>query len=74
MGLVTYGFIDTGYIELLDYGTTFDGNPIVNTLRFGNRSAKEIFDISSILRVNLIAIAKSGQFNLKTAREGAVGH
>lgn len=31
-----YGCIDTGYLERLEYGTTFDGNDIVSTMRTGS--------------------------------------
>lgn len=32
----SYGFIDTGYCERLEYGTTFDGASIVSTLQTGD--------------------------------------
>jgi hypothetical protein len=32
----TYGFIDSGYMERLEYGTTFDGNSIVSNYQFGD--------------------------------------
>jgi hypothetical protein len=32
----TYGFIDTGYMERLENGTTFDGNNIVSTIQTGD--------------------------------------
>ena len=32
----TYGFLDTGYMERLEYGNTFDGNAIVSTFQFGD--------------------------------------
>ncbi len=31
-----YGFIDTGYMERLENGTDFDGNPIVSTWQLGD--------------------------------------
>ncbi len=31
----SYGFIDSGYIERLEYGTTFDGNAIASTFHLG---------------------------------------
>lgn len=31
-----YGFIDTGYMERLEYGTTFDGTSIVPVVQFGD--------------------------------------
>lgn len=32
----TYGFIETGYMERLEYGTTFDGQSIVSTMQTGD--------------------------------------
>lgn len=32
----TYGFIETGYMERLEYGTTFDGQAIVSTMQTGD--------------------------------------
>jgi len=32
----SYGFIDSGYMERLEYGTTFDGQAIVSTLHTGD--------------------------------------
>ncbi|MFH1147221.1 MAG: LamG domain-containing protein [Pseudomonadota bacterium] len=32
----SYGFIDTGYMERLEYGNTFDGNAIISTFQTGD--------------------------------------
>jgi hypothetical protein len=37
----SYGFTNTGYMERLEYGTTFDGNPIVPILWFGDFTLTE---------------------------------
>jgi hypothetical protein len=34
-GQYQYGFLDTGYMERLEYGNTFDGTAITSTLRTG---------------------------------------
>ncbi len=63
----TYGGIETGYIERLEYGTTFDGNNIVSQFRtldipFGG------YDIETEIRhIRLVAVAKSTTTNTVTA-------
>ena len=59
----TYGGIDTGYIERLEYGTTFDTNNIVSQFRtleipFGGYSIE-----TEIRHVRLIAVAKATTTN-----------
>ncbi|MFA5340235.1 MAG: LamG domain-containing protein [Clostridia bacterium] len=57
----TYGFIDTGYMERLEYGTDFDGNDIVHTLETGDQLLIEgdVFAKTSVTRANLIALSKN---------------
>ena len=57
----SYGFIDTGYMEWLESGTTFDGEPITNTLVTGELTLVEndIFQETSITRFNLITLPKN---------------
>jgi len=37
----SYGFLDTGYMERLEYGTTFDGGDIVSTFHTGDFPLEE---------------------------------
>ena len=57
----SYGFIDTGYMEWLEDGTTFDGEPITNTLVTGELVLVEndILQETSITRFNLITLPKN---------------
>jgi hypothetical protein len=57
----TYGFIDTGYMERLEYGTSFDGQPIVSTLDFGTQLMipGDMLSQTSITRANLVSVAKA---------------
>lgn len=55
-----YGFIDTGYTELLESGTTFDGEDITCTLHFGDiLPAGNIAIETDISAFNLIAKPKN---------------
>lgn len=57
----SYGFIDTGYMERLEYGNDFDGEAITGTWETGDQMHVEndLFMKTSLTRVNLIAIAKN---------------
>jgi hypothetical protein len=57
----TYGFIDTGYMERLEYGTTLDSEPITHQLVFGDLPlvANDTFEETSITRFNLIILPKN---------------
>jgi len=57
----SYGFIDTGYMERLEHGTTFDGTAIASTLFFGEQLPVEnnLAIYTSIEKVNLIAVPKT---------------
>ncbi len=63
----TYGGIDTGYIERLEYGTTFDTNNIISQFRtldipFGGYSIE-----TEIRHIRLVAVAKATTTNTVTA-------
>jgi hypothetical protein len=55
-----YGFIDTGYMERLEYGTDFDGQNITYTLHFGDMALANgsITTETTIQYSCLIAVAK----------------
>ena len=57
----TYGFIDTGYIERLEYGTTLDGSNIISTLHFGEMIPIEgnLMAYTMLEMANLICIKKA---------------
>jgi hypothetical protein len=55
----TYGAIDTGYVERLEYGTTFDGNSITNTFHTGEVALGGWSTDTSIHKVKHIAVAKT---------------
>lgn len=56
----TYGFLDTGYCERLNYGTTFDGNDITHTMWFGDILLNDKLSIvSRIKRIKTIMAAKT---------------
>ena len=57
----TYGFIDTGYIERLEYGTTLDGSDITSTLQFGEMIPIEgnLMAYTMLEMANLICIKKA---------------
>jgi hypothetical protein len=57
----SYGFLDTGYMEKLEYGTDFDGNDITHTLETGDQLLiqGDVFAKTSVTRANLIALSKN---------------
>jgi len=55
----TYGFIDTGYCERLEYGTTFDENPIVHTLQTGDFAPLGLAYITQLDHLKLLTVAKT---------------
>jgi hypothetical protein len=56
-----YGFIDTGYAERLENGTTFDGNAISCSVKFGDMLLSDnLFRETTIRAFKLSAIAKTG--------------
>ncbi len=54
-----YGFLDTGYMERLENGTTFDGNDIVHTLQFGDMALADLAFETRLSKVKLIVKAKT---------------
>jgi len=57
-----YGILNTGYMERLEYGTTFDvGTAITCTLQVGDQVPipQDILSETRIARVDLIAVAKN---------------
>lgn len=57
----TYGFLDTGYMEHLEYGTTFDGGSIIHELWTGEIAPYEgsVWYETQLRTVNLIMAAKT---------------
>lgn len=57
----TYGCIDTGYMERLENGTSFDGEIITNTLWFGDMLPVQnnFLQYRELLMANLITVAKN---------------
>lgn len=66
-----YGFIDTGYMERLEYGTTFDGDDMTFTVQFGDMAIHKgsMMLETEIRKVKFIAVAKS-----TTANSVSVNH
>ncbi|MCK4328794.1 hypothetical protein KAX02_03020 [candidate division WOR-3 bacterium] len=56
-----YGFIDTGYMERLEYGNSFDGQDIVHTLQFGDIAlAEESIAVETTVHYScLMVVAKT---------------
>jgi len=63
----TYGGIDTGYLERLGYGTTFDGTGIAQTFRTGDFPMTDILDETAVRYINLVTVAKESTSNSITA-------
>lgn len=61
-----YGGIATGYLERLEYGTTFDGNNIVSTLKTGDIAFKDWGHQSLLRNIKLLAKAKANTTNTVT--------
>ena len=62
----TYGGTEAGYIERLEYGTTFDGTSITSTYKTGDIPFGQWFQQSIIRRVKHLAIAKTTTTNTVT--------
>lgn len=54
-----YGFIDTGYMERLETGKTFDGSSIAHSMIFGDMPLDDTWRSTKIRAVELIALSKS---------------
>ena len=59
----TYGFIDTGYIERLEYGTSFDSGNIVHTVQFGDIAPIGLAYHTQLDHLKLITVAKTTTSN-----------
>lgn len=62
----TYGFLDTGYMERLEYGTTFDGNDIVHTIQTGDFPLSDLAMETRLSRAKLITVSKTTTTNSVT--------
>ena len=54
-----YGFIDSGYMERLEYGTTFDGADIVHTVQFGDIPLAGTAVETRVSAARLVTVAKT---------------
>ena len=60
----TYGFLDTGYMERLNYGTTFDGTAITHTVQTGDMVLNDRIGYTTrIKRIKTVMVAKSTTTN-----------
>ncbi len=59
-----YGFLDTGDMERLEYGTTFDGTTITNTVYTGDIPLGGLSVESRLSELRLITVAKTGDVTL----------
>jgi hypothetical protein len=55
----TYGFLDTGYIERLEYGTTFDGSDITHTFQTGDFMPQGLSATTQLDKIKLMTVAKT---------------
>ena len=55
----TYGANDSGYILILENGTSFDGHGIVHTLQTGDFAPLGLSNTSQIDKIKLLTVAKS---------------
>jgi hypothetical protein len=55
----TYGFLDTGYTERLEYGTDFDGTDITHTVQFGDLPLGGLATETRLDWMRLITVAKT---------------
>jgi hypothetical protein len=59
----TYGFIDTGYMERLEYGNTFDSTAIVSTYKTADYALKGLMVETEIRKIKHVTKAKSTTTN-----------
>jgi len=59
----TYGFIDTGYMERLEYGTTFDSTNITSTYKTADYALKGIMQETEIRKIKHLAKDKDNTTN-----------
>ena len=62
----SYGFIDAGYMALLEDGASFLGNPITSILRFGDDLLEkdDLLSEMRISRANLVTVAKNTESDI----------
>lgn len=59
-----YGFLDSGYMERLEYGNTFDGTSIAQTFTLGELAlGKSLFDETQVRAISLIGKVKANTTN-----------
>jgi hypothetical protein len=58
-----YGCIDSGYMERLEYGVTFDGTDISNVLEVGDQLPipQDMLTETRISRLNLVCVPKNSE-------------
>jgi hypothetical protein len=61
-----YGFLDTGYMERLEYGTTFDGTDITHTLHLGDLALEGLSLETLISEIRLFTVGKTTTANSVT--------
>ena len=68
----TYGAIETGYVERLENGTTFDGGAIACTLRVGDQvpAKSSLLHESEVTHVNLLGVATSSALTMTVTHYG----
>jgi len=54
-----YGFLDTGYMERLENGTTFDGTAIIHSVQFGDIPLGGLAIETRLSKLRLITVAKT---------------
>lgn len=59
-----YGFLDTGYMERLENGTTFDGTTITHTVQFGDIPLDGLAVETRLSAVRLITVAGTNDVTL----------
>jgi hypothetical protein len=59
-----YGFLDSGYMERLENGTTFDGTDIIHTVQFGDIALGGLAFETRLSALSLLAVAKSTPSNV----------
>ena len=55
--MFNYGFLDTGYMERLEYGNDFDGNPITYIMNLGDIPLEDLWNTTAIRKVKLLCTA-----------------
>ena len=61
-----YGLLDTGYMERLENGTSFDGTDITHTLNHGDFPLGDLANETRISRIRMLTVAKTSTSNTIT--------